>query len=108
MIISMKRRISILVVALVIAGGIFFGGMKYGQAQTQTGRNGNQFMRGQAGAGAMFGGRGAQGGTMRLNGGVVAGEILSKDATSITVKLPDGGSKIVFTSASTTVQKTTE
>jgi cytochrome c-type biogenesis protein CcmE len=45
-------------------------------------------------------GKGAQ------NAGVVMGEIISKDEKSLTVKLPDGGSKIVFFSSSTEVGKT--
>ena len=39
---------------------------------------------------------------------MVSGEIINKDQTSITIKLKDGGSKIVFLTNKTTIQKTTE
>ena len=39
------------------------------------------------------------------NGNAVVGEILSKDDTSITVKLTDGSSKIVVLSSNTVINK---
>lgn len=38
-------------------------------------------------------------------GGLIAGEVLTKDANSLTLKLRDGGSRIVFFSTSTRVSK---
>ncbi len=45
-------------------------------------------------------------GSAMRNGSITAGEIVSKDDTSITLKLRDGSSKIVFYSTSTGIQKT--
>ncbi|HYF04956.1 MAG TPA: hypothetical protein VEA59_02180 [Patescibacteria group bacterium] len=114
-----KQQIIIIILAIIGVGlGSFFGGMKYGQSRG----DGRFFMQGmqnmtpqqrqqmfQARGGQMFGmGNGAgeqgrRGGTVGLTGG----EVISKDATSITIKLMDGGSKIVFFGSSTTVGKAT-
>jgi hypothetical protein len=103
----MNKKIIIGIIAVIIAVGLFYGGIKYGEAHVGANApmRGAQFARGQAGQnGAARNGQfaGARGGA-----GLVAGDVLSKDATSITLKLRDGGSRIVFTSASTTVQKST-
>jgi hypothetical protein len=89
----MKRSKSSLVVlglAVIVLGGTFYGGMKYGQT-SQPSRMGNR-----------------PSGLTNLttaNNNFVGGEILSKDDSSITIKLQDGGSKIVFVSDSTQVMK---
>ena len=110
----MKKFISFILVAVVVGGAAFYGGMQYGKSsdlQTnnfQNFRNLTPEQRQQrmqqlggngANGGAAFGtNRGAgQNGTM--------GEILSKDDKSITVKLATGGSKIVFYSDSTRISK---
>lgn len=92
---------------LLVGGGAFFGGMKYAQGSSVAAGRGNfanltpeerQARLSQTGAA-----RGSQGGAR--NGGFTMGEILSKDAQSITVKLANGGSRIVLFSTSTEVSK---
>ncbi len=106
----MKKLLSVaVVVAIVVGGGAFYGGMKYAQGRNSRGNFTNltaeqrqQFM---ANAGAGFrsgaGGQGMRG----AGGGFTAGEILSNDSQSITIKMPDGGSRIVFYSDSTEISK---
>jgi hypothetical protein len=110
-----KKLLSIfIVIVLIIAGGAFFAGMKYGQ-----GKGSGSFSRAgfqnpsseerqqriqQAGT---AGGFRTMGGNNRGNG-FISGEIISKDDASITVKLPDGGSKIVFFSEATDITKSAE
>lgn len=90
-----KTVLIILGVAIAVGGGSFYGGMKYGQANVLSG-----FQQRMGGAG--FGG-GRTGNRSGAN--LVAGEIIAKDAVSITVKLRDGGSKIVLYSGSTEIGK---
>ena len=91
---------------LVIGAGSFYGGMTYAK---KTASPMNEMRMGQMGqmgqmrtmnGNAPGGTTGARGGMM---GGMTSGEIISKDDTSVTVKLTDGGSKVVFLSTSTTI-----
>jgi hypothetical protein len=88
-------------IAVVMGVGGFFAGMKYQQTKQPTfGRNGtNNFMMGGAQNGQ------TRTGGARMGGGQVFGDILSQDATSITVKLQDGSSKIILFNDKTTVNK---
>jgi hypothetical protein len=96
-------------IAVVIGVGGFIAGMKYQQTKQPTfGRNGtNNFMMGGGQNGQGANGQTRTGGA-RMGGGQVMGEILSQDATSITVKLTDGSSKIVLFNDKTTVNKAAE
>jgi hypothetical protein len=102
---NMNKKIIASIVAIIIAVGLFYGGMKVGQAQTRNARG--QFgQNGMMGNFTQFGNRqgGQRGtGTGMRGGGFAGGEILSKDDKSITVKLPNSGSQIIFLSASTTI-----
>ena len=80
-----------LILVVLVGAGAFFGGMQYQKSQRSLGRG--QF----AGAG-QFGNRNGQ-------GRPVAGEIVSADDKSITVKLMDGSSKIVILSSSTAINR---
>ena len=54
-------------------------------------------------------GQGGQTGTAgRMRGGLINGEVLAKDDNSVTVKLNDGGSKIVYFASSTAISKMTD
>ena len=92
-----KNTITYIVIALIALSGTFYGGIKYGQGNAsvlsagQRGRMAGQFRNGGAN-----------------KGGFLNGEILSKDDKSIIIKLRDGGSKIIFLSATTSVNKMAE
>lgn len=98
-----KQLLFVVGCAILVGGGAFYGGMTYAKTQIKP------VLRPGMGtfAGIPGGARGGiAGGAGRLNGaGFLNGEILTKDAASLTVKLRDGGSKIVYYSSSTTVGK---
>lgn len=94
-------------VILLVGGGAFYGGMKFGEANAA--KNAPRF--GTFDRGTQ---RGTQNGAFggRMMGGTrgddfANGEIIAKDAQSITIKLRDGGSRIVFLPETATVSKMT-
>ena len=93
-----KKILSIVVVAIVIGVGCFFIGYKVGKGGNSFAKNGMDFP----------GGNIQRGNGTTKNGGVVSGEIIAKDDTSVTIKLNNGGSKIVFYSEITDISKTIE
>lgn len=99
----MNKNITIIIIAIIIiGGGSFYGGMSYAQkkdaAATLAASQARQAQRG--GAGGIRG--------MRNGGGFTAGEIISKDDKSITIKLQDGGSKNIFFTSTTPVMKSVQ
>ncbi len=108
-----KKVLPIIIAFIVIGGGAFYGGIKYTESKTPNASvNGANFrnfqnmspeerqnLAGQAGANRTDANRGA-------GFGGVSGELLSKNEDSITVKLNDGGSKIVYFVNTTKVSKT--
>ena len=103
------KQITPAVIGVIIAVGIlaFFGGMKY-QGSRQPAFNRQAFggpqgaagMRNNAGGGGMGGRAGAN--------RPVSGDVISTDDTSITVKLPDGSSKIVLVTSTTQINKASQ
>jgi hypothetical protein len=93
-----KKILGAVVLVLVVASGSFYGGMAYAKSK-QPVRNGN--FTGQFGAGVAGANR-----TGMRTGGFTAGQILSKDATGITIKMQDGSTKIILIGSSTQVMKT--
>lgn len=92
--IPQKNILIIISAAILVAvgGGAFYGGIVYGQSH-----RGNVNFPGQQGVSIRSN---RQGGA-----GFNSGEIISKDDKSITIKLMNGGSKIIFFSSTTEVGK---
>jgi hypothetical protein len=104
-----KNTIIIVIGGLVVMGLVFYAGMKLG-SKDQSDSNYKMFsgqFDPQASGMQKFGGQNglALNRTGGMNGGA-SGEVIAKDDKSITVKLKDGGSKIVFYSEKTSVLKT--
>lgn len=94
-----------IILAVVLAGAGFFGGMSYQKSKQSSfmgfapGETGNrQMMRG--------GFQNGMGGGNRNIFRATTGDIIASDDKSITVKLADGSSKIVLLSDKTDVYKT--
>jgi len=121
----MKKLLPIIIAIIIIGGGAFYGGMKYAQSDCDSpvsapqGFSQSDFEESrnlsseerqerfeQMGSAGMIGIRGTRSGD-EAGSGFANGEIISKDESSITVELPDGGSKIVFYSDSTEIGKFT-
>jgi hypothetical protein len=94
----MKKLVPIIIVAVIVIAGAFYGGMLYGQGKSSQGPR--QF----EGAGMGFQNR------QQVSKGAnfAGGEIISMDDESVTVKMQDGGSKIVFFSDSTKITKSVD
>ncbi len=112
------KKIILIILGIMVASGAFYGGMQYAQAKARKQALGmragfiNLSPEDRQNRMQMAGGpEGSARGAVRINGangGMASGEILSRDDKSITVKLGDGGSKIIFISGSTKVIKTVE
>lgn len=96
-----NKIVGLVIAVLIVASGSFYGGMLYGKSKNSFGQRMGQFREnGQMGPGAP---------TRQMNGnqnrGLMNGEIISLDDKSLTIKLPDGGSKIIFFSGQTSIGK---
>lgn len=97
-----KTMIIGLAVLVAACGAAFYGGTVFershgGLPPGAAGFTGGPRAFGQAGQGGQMG--------MRNLGGGAQGDVIAKDGTSMTVKLADGGSKIVLLAPSTAVAK---
>jgi len=101
----MKKIITIIIAVTIIVGsGAFYGGIKYAQSTRQNLIPRNN-LNGQEFNGNINDIRLRQ----RFNNqGLAIGEIISKDDKSITLKLRNGGSKIIFLADSTEITKSTK
>lgn len=82
------------VLVLVVGGGSFYAGMKYQSSR----RAGGQFL----GTGGI---RNGTNGANRAAFRPVSGSIISSDDKSITVKMADGSSRIVFLAGNTVIDQ---
>jgi len=87
----------VILVAVVAVAGAFYGGMQYAQSKVPQG------FRQLGTASAADGFRGARSGATA--GSFGSGQIIAKDDKSITIKMQNGGSKIVFYSGTTEISK---
>lgn len=102
------------VIAIIVGAGAFYGGTIYEKSSLSKqgllrsggapGGNGQRRGPGQ-GQGSGFN---RDGGPSGENGDFAAGEVISKDDKSVTIKTRDGGSKIIYFSDSTTIGKSVE
>lgn len=97
------KIIAAVVIGIVAVGTSFYGGTVYAKGNQPSGRGNFQGQfQGREGMGGM---RGPGGMGM---GGFTAGEIISKDATSITIKMQDGSTKIVLVGTNVQVMKSAQ
>ncbi len=90
-----KKKSVVIVVGILLAVGIFYGGFAFGSSKAAAPASGTRNQN-FSGARMMMQGN-------RAN--LVIGNIISKDDTSITISMPTGGSRIVFISPTTAVMK---
>lgn len=119
-----RSWVVVAVVAAVVGAAAFYGGMLYGESKPPSAEAAMEKMRSltpaeaaaafqsggfPGGPGGLQGADGtAVGGGRGTGGGFINGDVVSADAESITVKLADGSTKIVFFSDSTSIVKSTE
>ncbi len=94
----MKNILIAVIVTAVVAGG---AGYWYGGQHASAAVMANRQRFAAAGQNFAGGNRGFGG----ANGGAASGEVLGKDANGITLKLQDGGSRVVIVPASISVMK---
>ena len=97
-----KKLIPIIVAFIIVAGGTFYGGMRFQEYRTKSQFGKMAGNMGRPGSGQRSGAPNVKGGS------ITDGEIISKDDKSITVKTQDGSTKIIYFTDSTIVAKQAE
>jgi len=94
-----KLQLAIIIILITVVS--FYGGMKYSKSDT-TGEISRNFsaMRQRTGGGTRT--------NRGMSGEFLRGEVINADAQSVTMKLRDGGSKIVFIGESTKITKSVD
>jgi hypothetical protein len=102
-----NKNILFAIIGIALLGAGFGGGYAYAKSQSPRGQFGTFTLGGNGGT-VQFGGRAGAGfRTGGANGGFSAGEIISKDANGITIKMQDGSSKIILVGSSAQIAKQT-
>jgi len=110
----MKKLQLIIIAIIIVVGGAFYGGMKYGESKTPLGDFSRQnFQNLSEEERQQFSKQNIEGNLQRGAGGVAGagflnGEVVDKDEQSLTLKIMDGSSKIIFFSDSTKISKITD
>ncbi len=95
---NMKKILPLIIISALLVSGVAYAGYRYVQGKKTAAGPQNGQWQNQGGPNS-----GQKGAGMRRAGGMVAGEISGKGADNLTLKLPEGGSKIVFYSNTTKV-----
>ena len=104
-----KNLILIIILLIGVGVGGFFGGMKYGESQALKNLTPEKMREVfQQRGGQFFAQNQGQRQRQRAGQNFVSGQVISKDEKSLTVKLPDGSTKIIFLSQSTQILKSAE
>ena len=109
------KKIWLVIITFIIAGGVaFYGGTKYQQSKNSLGdfphknfQNLSEEQSQQAFS-EDIGGNFRQGASKGSGQNSLTGEVITKDEESLTLKMPDSGSRIVFFSTLTKIVKITD
>lgn len=97
----MQKTLPIIIAAVIVCIGAFFGGMQYGQSKNSLPKGFNQNFQDIKQLPQDKSG-------MNERGNFLNGEVITKDEQSLTVKTAEGNSKIIFFSDSTKISKIAE
>jgi len=104
-----KMLAGFIIAVVAVGAGSFYGGTVYGMAYGKckgVAQNETKNFQNFSGQGGQMGnGQGRVVGNRAANGSFVNGDVIAKDDKSITVKSMDGGSKIIFLSSTTQINK---